>query len=106
MDQVRVVAEAPPAEFVETRRLEEAAGGAVGCTWRNILAGYYRSLYPPTRLRLARPSSRWHSALPGGSGIQPISHCPEPKRGIDGHGARGDIRVIGVSRASWRDRPG
>jgi hypothetical protein len=50
--QLWVVVQAPAAEFVETNRLEEVAGGAVWCTWRSILTGYY--LYvahhsPPTR---------------------------------------------------------
>jgi hypothetical protein len=41
LQEVLVVAEAKPADFVGTRRLEEA-GGAAWCTWRNILQGYYR----------------------------------------------------------------
>ncbi len=47
--QLRVLAEAQPEEFVGTQRLEENAGGAAWCTWRNILAGYYRNspLPPP-----------------------------------------------------------
>ncbi len=51
-DLLRLVGEAQPKEFVGTKRLEEAAGGAVGYTWRNILAGCFRSaprlLLPPT----------------------------------------------------------
>ena len=39
MDQVQVVAEARPAEFVGTQRLDEKA---VGCAWRNIFQGGFR----------------------------------------------------------------
>ena len=44
-DQLRVVAEAQPGEFVGTKRLEEEAGGAY--TWRNILTGWFRSPATP-----------------------------------------------------------
>ena len=44
-DQLRVVAEAQPGEFVGTKRLEEEAGGAY--TWRSILTGWFRSPATP-----------------------------------------------------------
>ena len=51
MDQVQVVAEAPLAEFVGTNRLDEAA---VGCSWCNILKGFFR--FAPCA---SRPAATW-----------------------------------------------
>ncbi len=42
VEQLQVVVDAHPVEFVGTRRLEEDASGAAWGNWRNINMGYYR----------------------------------------------------------------
>ncbi len=41
-EQLRFVGEGRAEDYVESKRLEEAAGGLAWCTWRNILTGGLR----------------------------------------------------------------